>query len=187
MKSTMIGNRPGSLDSAQSSQSAAESVEENRSVNSDELESGEIARKTMPMFSSASFLQSIKEDPEVRKNLRNMCIKSFKINLQMQKVELHNRYENLDHQRRKNAMELEFNARRNEHELEYQRRVQALELVKHERELGFKRPRAAEHERPAGVKPKRAKSGDEAPKECYTVARDSKIYNFRNVVRKFRH
>ena len=144
----MFGNRTGSLDSAQSSQSAAESIDENRSVNSDELESGETVggTKTMPMFSSTFLLQSIKDDPEVRKNLRNMCIKTFKINLEMQKIELHNRYEKLDHHKRKNVMELEFTARKNEQELEYQRKVQALELGKHQHEFDFQQPRVEDEQ-----------------------------------------
>ena len=184
----MFGNRTGSLDSAQSSQSATESIEENRSVNSDQLESGEKVEgtKTMPMFGSVVLLQSIKDDPEVRKNMRNMCIKSFKMNLKMQKIELQNHYEKLDHHKRKNVMELEFTARKNEQELDYQRKVQALELGKHQHEFDFQQPRV-EDEQVASVKKKRSKGDEVAVEICCEIPRDNKIYNFRNLVRKFRY
>lgn len=93
-------------------------------------------REVTPLFSTELLLASIKEDPDLRKNFNHMCIKQYKINLEMNQVELYNRQEEHAHMKRKNLMELEFLSRKQEQELEFQRKLSELDLWKRQHDLG---------------------------------------------------
>ena len=70
----------------------------------------------------------------MRKKVQSMCLKEFKHRLDLNKIELHSRNEALYHQTRKNEMELDFIARKNDQELEFKRKLQALDILNHEQD-----------------------------------------------------
>ena len=194
----MSGKITDSANIAHTKPSVLESEsEDNNSLITEDLDDDKLAvgTKNMPIFSSQVLLECTKEDPAIRKKFKSMCFKQIKHHSDLNIIELHRRNEDFEHQKRKNDMELKFIARKYEDELEFQRKLQALEILKHEKNLGIKQTIEDEQVKPikkikkceqkyeekcASVNLIKKIKKYEQKNEEKMLLRNRKIYNLRN-------
>jgi hypothetical protein len=87
----MTNIRSDSADHAK--QLPSESVEEDVSLISEDMDHDELVVETMPIFSSQSLLGFLKGDPLMRDKVEILCLKDIKDRLDLNEIELNYRNE----------------------------------------------------------------------------------------------